>query len=449
MQEKIANDPAKLIENLWCRRNGWAILAMILMFKAMPFAERFWGAPALPAKDTAWMLMVRWGVLFLTLIWQVSPAGAAPTVSPVFAYVNYGQKITLTATASGTPPFFYQWYYGDALTPLAGATNATLTLTNIQPIHTPGNLGTYTASAGNSAGSQGLGGNCQVIEIPLLTALKVLPLGDSITYGQGAPGGYRAPLYQDLINGNFNVNFVGTQNNNPVTWLSQTNHEGHSGYRIDQIASGFLSWVKVVPKPDVILLLIGTNDYGQTNDTAHATNRLDQLIQLIATNQPQARLIVANLTLRTDNPALEQLIETTYNPLVPGIVAKHAALGQLVSFVDLHSVVNAAQLSDGLHPNAAGYNQMAAAWLAAISQVVTNPANKITNLTLGSGTATLSYRGIPGFHYLTQRSTNLSTGAWLPIHTNVASINGMFQVQDAFLNLGGTPPSAFYRLVEQ
>jgi hypothetical protein len=48
-----------------------------------------------------------------------------------------------------------------------------------------------------------------------------------------------------------------------------------------------------------------------------------------------------------------------------------------------------------------------------------------------------------------ERSTNLSNGSWLPIQTNFAPSNGMLQIQDPFTNLGGTPPAAFYRLLEQ
>src|SRR5437867_2970410 len=34
-------------------------------------------------------------------------------------------------------------------------------------------------------------------------ALRIEPLGDSITYGQGAAGGYRLPLYQLLTNAGY------------------------------------------------------------------------------------------------------------------------------------------------------------------------------------------------------------------------------------------------------
>ena len=384
-----------------------------------------------------------------SLVATSSVAAVGTAISPLLTYVNIGQTVNLTASAFGTPPIHYQWYYGDTLKLMTAATNATLILTNIQGVHSPGNQGKYTASASNALGSPVFGGYSEVIAIPPISPIKILPLGDSITYGQGASGGYRAPLYQALTAAHYNVNFVGSQNNNPTVWLPQANHEGHSGYRIDQIASSFLGWVNSVSSPDIILLLIGTNDYGQNYDTANAANRLDQLIQLIATNQPHAKLIVANLTLRTDNLMLENLIETTFNPYVSGIVARHSAMGQSVFFVDLHSALASTDLVDSLHPNQSGYNKMATVWLNAITQVAPNPVNQSGILNPSGSSVKLTYQRVPGYQYVAERSTNLSNGSWLPIQTNFAPSNGMLQIQDPFTNLGGTPPAAFYRLLEQ
>src|SRR5208337_2107217 len=116
-------------------------------------------------------------------------------------------------------PISYQWYYGSAHTPIPGATNAVLTLTNLQPVHHLGNAGSYAASAQNALAGPIMSANptqIAIAAIPPVTPIKIMPLGDSITYGLYAPGGYRAPLYQQLANANFNVNFVGTQNNNPA-----------------------------------------------------------------------------------------------------------------------------------------------------------------------------------------------------------------------------------------
>ncbi len=75
----------------------------------------------------------------------------------------------------------------------------------------------------------------------------------------------------------------------------------------------------------------------------------------------------------------------------------------------------------------------------------------------GAVNATLSFNqtnsmamfyGVAGSYYVTQRSTNLTTGSgWVSIGTNAAPANGLFQVMDRYLDLGGVSPgSAYYRL---
>jgi lysophospholipase L1-like esterase len=230
--------------------------------------------------------------------------------------------------------------------------------------------------------------------------LRVMPLGDSITDGYPIPGGYRAMLYQLLTNAGYNLDFVGTMTDNGVASLPDPDHEGHPGYRIDQIAAGFTNWVQSVNSPDVILLLIGTNDYGQNYDTTNATNRLDQLISEIAALRPKSRIVVANLLQRTDNPAADAAIQATFNPYVPGIVANHAALGQLVYFLDMRSALGPSDLTDGLHPNQTGYNKMATNWFGVVRKIIaSNVANgQLVNFDGASINGALNLTAIPSIY---------------------------------------------------
>jgi GDSL-like Lipase/Acylhydrolase family len=372
----------------------------------------------------------------------------APIISPASVVVGAGQTVSLTASDNGTPPVSYQWYYGNAFAPIAGATNATLILTNVQTNQSAGNAGNYAVSAQNASGGPIFSANpsqASVRVIPVVMPIKIMPLGDSITDGFRAAGGYRAPLYLWLANSGFNFTFVGSQSDNSVSYLPYPDHEGISGSEINSVAAGFVGWGEAYT-PDVILLLIGTNDYGYNDDTANATNRLDQLIELIATNQPNAKLVVANLTLRTDNASAESAIETTFNPFVPGIVASHAAMGQKVYFVDMHSVLGASDLADGLHPDQIGYDKLAAKWFTAITNIISPPPFPYPTLSMTTTNATLTYLGVPGFQYITQRSTNPAAGEWLSISTNTLPANGVLQLIDGFSDSGGTPPpAAFYR----
>jgi lysophospholipase L1-like esterase len=209
-----------------------------------------------------------------------------------------------------------------------------------------------------------------MFDVSAAPVLRVMPVGDSITEGIPIPGGYRAPLYQLMTNAGYNLDFIGTQSDNSVASLPDPNHEGNGGYTIDQVAAEIPGWAELIDDPDVILLLIGTNDYGDSDDTPEAIERLDLLISELAEVWPKARIMVANLLLRTEDPEADVAIQQTFNPYVPGVVANHAALGQLVSFLDMRSALGASDLSDGLHPNQTGYNKMATNWFSAISEII-------------------------------------------------------------------------------
>jgi hypothetical protein len=71
---------------------------------------------------------------------------------------------------------------------------------------------------------------------------------------------------------------------------------------------------------------------------------------------------------------------------------------------------------------------------------------QISAPTISGGTASLTFYGIPGFTYITQRATNLVSAVWVNISTNTAVTNGVFGVTDDFNDLGGPPTSAYYRL---
>jgi lysophospholipase L1-like esterase len=198
--------------------------------------------------------------------------------------------------------------------------------------------------------------------------LRIMPVGDSITYGIPVAGGYRAPLYRLLTNGGYNVDFVGTQTGNGTPSLPDPDHEGYSGWRIRDIDSIILNVLNAVPAPDIILLLIGTNDYGGNDDPGHATNRLEALIVKMANTRPNARIIVANLLARGE--PYDTQIRTTFNPLLPGICERQRALGRQVFFNDLRSAVPLSDMPDNLHPNQLGYNKMATNWFAAIQAIL-------------------------------------------------------------------------------
>lgn len=213
-----------------------------------------------------------------------------------------------------------------------------------------------------------------------LPSVRIWPVGDSITEGccLSVGGAYRTELYQLLSNAGYNVEFVGSlEDVVPPPNLPDTHHEGHDGYRIDDIDAGILTWSSQIDPPDVVLLHIGTNDAAQNDDMAGAPDRLRKLIADIATLYPYAKIIVATLIpagvdYTKNGISVEEIIEN-YNASIPGVVRSEAGSGIQVFFTDMHGALSAADLSDplsGLHPSSNGYAKMATNWFEAISGVI-------------------------------------------------------------------------------
>ncbi|WP_216329216.1 DUF4038 domain-containing protein [Deinococcus aestuarii] len=193
-------------------------------------------------------------------------------------------------------------------------------------------------------------------------ALKVMPLGDSITDGYNIPGGYRTELYRRLSAQVPGLNFVGSLQNGPAT-LADRDHEGHSGWRIDELAARVDGWLDGA-QPDVVLLMIGTNDTIQNRDPAGAPARLGRLLDQMLSRRPNARILVSSLPPLRD-PDQNRRVQA-YNAALPALVRSRAAQGKKVSLVNVGATLTLADLADGVHPNVGGYGKLATLWAEAL-----------------------------------------------------------------------------------
>jgi len=188
---------------------------------------------------------------------------------------------------------------------------------------------------------------------------RIMPLGDSITEGGGA---YRTRLWERFQADGHTVDFVGSGSNGPTT-LGDRDHEGHSGWKIAGLDSSIAGWL-ATSRPRTVLLHIGTNDVWQNDNLAQAPARLSALIDKIRAGAPAADIFVATIIPFAD--ATSEARVQAFNATIPGIVDSK---DDRVHLVDMHSALTAADLSDGVHPNAAGNIKMADTWYAALQQV--------------------------------------------------------------------------------
>ncbi len=297
-----------------------------------------------------------------------SPAssGTPPAIwsQPRSQTVYLGDLARMTVYAPNATA--YQWRKNGALIP--GATQAWLEYSPTAAA----NSGVYDVIVTGSSGY--LTSSTATLDVIPYTRpqppkpIRIMPLGDSITYGSGTPGGYRLPLYTALTNAGYVVDYVGTRTDNSATGLPDPDHEGLSGWTIGQLDANIFDWLYAINDPDVILLHIGTNDSG-ASDFSNRVDRLDDFVAKIATNRPNANIVVTTLLKRSDT-ARYAAITNFFNPYVEGKVLAQQALGRKVHFLDMHAYLELTDMYDGLHPNAGGYAKMAAAWLPAITNIV-------------------------------------------------------------------------------
>ncbi len=243
------------------------------------------------------------------------------------------------------------------------------------------------------------------------TPVRILPLGDSITQGvndinpPGGYPGYRERLWNELTTAGFNVDFVGSLADGPAS--IDRNHEGHGGFRIDQIIAGIDGYLAAA-SPDIILLHIGTNDLLQDLTVDLATQRLAQLLDRIHQVRPTAHVIVASIIpVRVPN-AFDADPEdfAEFASHIAGLVGDRAALGRKISHVDMATLVGMTQSewdSFGIHPNDAAYERMANVWFQQVATVLDGDAPPTVgatapfDLSTVSGVTTLSANAFDDF----------------------------------------------------
>ena len=195
---------------------------------------------------------------------------------------------------------------------------------------------------------------------------RIMPLGDSITAEVNA---YRAPLYRGLVG--YEVDFVGGESNHGES-IPDNDHEGHPGFTLSDLESHVAGYISATPS-DLILLYGGINDVATGISGADAAARLDQLLGTIYRTDPDTAVIVAAIAPVKSGGVYDSPSHTDnlvrLNEAIPSVVSAWANEGKHVSWTDCDSGYGATWYSDDIHPDAAGYDFIAARFLAAIEAI--------------------------------------------------------------------------------
>lgn len=202
---------------------------------------------------------------------------------------------------------------------------------------------------------------------------RIMPLGDSITQANSFHASYRYWLWQSLTNAGYKVDFVGSLDKNvdgppPVTDFDR-DHEGHWGWRLDEIIRPIQDWAKVA-RPDVVLVHLGHNDLYQGQGVTNAVDEMRSLVRRLRfSNNHVIILLGENIPCDLIASELKQFAEA-----IRQIAAEMNTSESPVIAVDLRTGFNAeSDTYDGVHPNEAGEKKMAAGWFEALRKILPRP----------------------------------------------------------------------------
>jgi len=197
---------------------------------------------------------------------------------------------------------------------------------------------------------------------------RILPVGDSITFGINQEGSYRIELFHKALQAMQKITYTGTLQNGPQTVdgvAFPRRYEATSGITIDGISTQITNNKTLMMPADIILVHIGTNDMYMSNPGG-APMRLGNLLDKLSTGLPNALIVVAKIIPLPSGTAAVN----TYNAAIPGIVATRVAAGKHIIVIDLNTGFPSGDLSsDNVHPNPTGYAWMGDRWYDAIGDL--------------------------------------------------------------------------------
>lgn len=203
---------------------------------------------------------------------------------------------------------------------------------------------------------------------------RIMPLGDSKTAGghnvEPTPGAYRIQLWQNFTADGLSIDFVGSQSNGPSR-LGDKDHEGHGGWKTDEISALLDTGILKTYQPHIILLTIGTNDTGSSS-VNEMYGDLSRLIDRIAKQSPNTQIFVSSIAPIDPNgskhiKAAAAKNAEDFNALIPQLVNNKVSQGKKVTFVDAEGSLTIDDLaSDGLHPSSQGYKKIGNKWYDAL-----------------------------------------------------------------------------------
>ncbi|WP_204021056.1 NPP1 family protein [Sinosporangium siamense] len=205
-------------------------------------------------------------------------------------------------------------------------------------------------------------------------SLRVMGLGSSTTIGEGSPDGNG---YRDVADRGFNDLYAGTTTAVPpadttpkVNWVGShrvgtmpdRDIEGWSGYKISDIAGVARCAVKTY-QPNLITLIAGGNDVIRDEQMSGAIGRLESLIRQVIADDSRVTVLVAGMQPFRDAGTDQR--GKAFTAQIAQLVGRLGSEGLRVVYTDITGLGASDLISDGIHPNGAGYRKIGEAFVKA------------------------------------------------------------------------------------
>lgn len=201
---------------------------------------------------------------------------------------------------------------------------------------------------------------------------RILCIGDSITQADADHYSYRYVLWKMLVDEGIDFDFVGAQRDHyggVPNWpvykghVFDRDHEGHWGYRVDQVLAGLPVWLAGYAVPDIALIHIGSNDmyHGEAHESTK--REVGSIITVLRDRNPSIKIILCTLIpWRWLEDGVRQL-----NLHLAEIPGEMGSVASPIVLVDQFSGFDPfADSYDGIHPNSSGELKMAQRFFAAL-----------------------------------------------------------------------------------
>ena len=273
----------------------------------------------------------------------------------------------------------------------------------------------------------------------LSDTVKILPFGDSITFGNFNPSlhagelaGYRFKLWDSLRTNDYNFDFIGSEYSG-YNYFPDYQNGGFGGILTEWLAKMLVDGTNekygdiVTPGPyldyhpaNVVLLHMGTTD---VNDVSIAdSTAYGAILDIIRDNDINTWVVVAKIL---DLSPTGQYYVTGYNARIEHAARVRINSGYKILIVDMenipgfdYTIVTGDMYEDGTHPNPSGYAKMANVWYQALKLIL--PAGTATAPSFSQTSIdTVAYIGIP-FNYQA-----VASGIGIPTYSTTSEPVGM------------------------